>query len=102
MIHPASPHRIEAEAILAAIYSRYSALSPPQFLFNRHGLLHGLRGSQNVDQMNCVRMFLLFDVLCWAEGLGRGLVYDEQFYARHATYGACQRLGRESSLMQRV
>lgn len=99
--HPESKARDEAEIMLSAIYSRYDAQSPPQFFFNRHGLLHGLRGSKNVDRMNCVRMFLLFDVLCSSEGLGRGLIYHEEFYLRHAAYSACIRLGTEKKLMLR-
>ena len=99
--HPESEARHEAEMILSAIYSRYDAQLPPQFFFNRHGLLHGLRGPKDVDRMNCVRMLLLFDVLCSAEGLGRGLVYSDEFYLRHAAYEACVRLGREKQLMLR-
>ncbi len=99
--HPKSAARDEAEIILSAIYSRYDAQLPPQFLFNRHGLIHGLRGPKNVDRMNCVRMLLLFDVLCSAEGLGRGLVYSDEFYSRHTAYAACQRLGPETKLMLR-
>ena len=99
--HPESESRREAEMILSAIYARYSAQLPPRFFFNRHGLLHGLRGPKDVDRMNCVRMLLLFDVLCSAEGLGRGLVYTEEFYQRHSAYKACVRLGREKQLMLR-
>jgi len=99
--HPESEKRNEAEIILSAIYSRYDAQSPPQFFFNRHGLLHGLRGPQNVDRMNCARMLLLFDVLCSAEGLGRGLIYSEEFYERHAAYDACICMGIEKKLMSR-
>ena len=98
---PDSESRHEAEMILSAIYARYNTLIPPQFFFNRHGLLHGLRGSKDVDRMNCVRMLLLFDVLCSAEGLGRGLVYTEEFYQRHSAYKACVRLGKEKQLMLR-
>jgi hypothetical protein len=99
--HPESGSRDEAEMILAAIYSRYDAQLPPQFFFNRHGLLHGLRGPKDVDRMNCVRMFLFFDVLCSAEGLGRGLTYSEEFYQRHTAYRSCIRLGKEKQLMFR-
>lgn len=99
--HPECEARDEAEMMLLAIYSRYDAQSPPQFFFNRHGLLHGLRGPKHVDRMNCVRVLLLFDVLCSAEGLGRGLVYHEEFYLRHTAYLACQRLGTEAKLMLR-
>jgi len=101
MKHPKSRARDEAAKIISAIYDRYDALTPPQFYFNRHGLLHGLRGPKNVDQMNCVRMLLLFDVLCAAEGRGRGLVYHEEFYLRHEVYGGCQRLAKEQNLMLR-
>ena len=99
--HPASSARDEAEAILAIIYLRYDAQHPPQFLFNRHGLLHGLRGPENVDRMNCVRVFILFDVLCSAEGLAKQLIYDKEFYSRHTAYGACLQLANEVDLMQR-
>jgi hypothetical protein len=99
--HAKSPARDEAEMILSAIYSRYDAQSPPQFFFNRHGLLHGLRGPQDVDRMNCVRMLLLFDLLCSAEGLGSGLIYHEEFYLRHAAYAACICLATEKKLMLR-
>lgn len=99
--HPESQARDEAEMILSAVYARYNARFPPQFYFNRHGLLHGLRGPKHVDQMNCVRMLLLFDVLCSAEGLGRGLVNNEEFDLRRAAYMACQRLGSEQKLMLR-
>lgn len=100
-MHPESQSRDEAEAILGVIYSHYEEKSPTDFFFNRHGLLHGLRGSKNVDRMNCVRMLLLFDLLCFSEGLTRGLVYTEDFYHRHAAYKACVRLGTESQLMLR-
>ena len=99
--HPESESRREAEIILSTIYARYKAQQPPQFFFNRHGLLHGLRGPKDVDRMNCVRILLLFDVLCSAEGLGRGLVYTEEFYQRHLAYEACVRLGKEAQLMLR-
>lgn len=99
--HAESTSRDEAEMILSVIYSRYDAQSPPQFYFNRHGLLHGLRESKSVDRMNCVRMLLLFDVLCFAEGLGRGIVYDEEFNLRHTAYTECRYLGTEKKLMLR-
>ncbi|MHB8253872.1 MAG: hypothetical protein ACYDEV_09280 [Acidiferrobacter sp.] len=99
--HPKSGSRHEAEMILSAIYARYDAQIPPQFFFNRHGLLHGLRGPKDVDRMNCARILLLFDVLCSAEGLGRGLVYTDEFYQRHSAYEACVRLEKEKQLMLR-
>lgn len=97
---PPSPARDEAKAIISVIYSRYNPLTPPQFSFNRHGLLHGLRGPLDIDRMNCVRLFLLFDILCSAEGLCNGLVYHEKFYLRHKTYEACIRLAAEVMLME--
>lgn len=97
--HPVSQDRDEAEKILSVIYSRYVAQYPPQFFFNRHGLLHGLRGQKQVDRMNCVRMLLLFDVLCSAEGLRRTIVYDDEFNFRLTTYKACRCLAIERNLL---
>lgn len=69
----ASPSRNEAAAVLNVVYARYDAQHPPQFFFNRHGLLHGLRQDMlSLDRMNCVRIYLLFDLLCRAEGLDTG------------------------------
>lgn len=96
--HSKSDARDEAEKILSVIYARYDAISPPQFHFNRHGLLHGLRGQKSVDQMNCVRIILLFDVLCSAEGLSRGLQLSEEFQLRYTAYGACKRADTERKL----
>jgi hypothetical protein len=94
--------RSEAAQILDRIYSFYNSNSPPQFYFNRHGLLHGLRGPRNVDRMNCVRMFLLFDILCYAEGLSRSVIIDENFQRRHQIYSACTRLGAERKMLNRI
>ena len=52
----------------------------------RHGLLHGVRGPDDVDEMDCARMFLLFDVLCDAEGIGRILVHGEETWLRGKVY----------------
>ena len=87
---PDSSVRDEAEQVLKVLYVRYNAASPPQFLFNRHGLLHGLRKHDDVDVMNCARMFLLFDLLCYAEGLSRSVIYDETFHKRHTLYRVCE------------
>jgi len=97
--HPDSEMRDEAEKIISVIYARYNASSPPQFLFNRHGLLHGLRGPQDVDRMNCVKMFLLFDVLCWAEGLERAIVIDEEFSLRCTAYEKASQSRIETTLL---
>jgi hypothetical protein len=99
--HPRGSIRTEAEQILSKVYSRYDASSPPEFFFNSHGLLHGMRGPKSVDRMNCVRMYLLFDILCFAEGLSRGLVLDDKFRKRHEIYSKCIRLGDERVLMGR-
>ncbi len=97
--HPPSPARDEAEAILAVIYAHYDPSSPPQFLFNRHGLLHGLRGPHDVDEMNCVRMFLLFDVLCSAEGVEPVNVIGEEFTHRCAAYKGAVASNAEATLI---
>lgn len=85
---PRSDAAREAHRTLGIVYSHYDPLNPTQFLFNRHGLLHGLRGPSRYDQMNCARIFLLLDQLCRAEGVqrtgwGRCL---EMFRNRHAIY----------------
>ncbi len=68
---PVSDHALEAQAIVNAVYAEYDSLNPSRFYFNRHGLLHGLHGSTQYDQMNAGRLFLLFDKLCRAEGVRR-------------------------------
>ena len=97
--HPESEARGEAEAILSVIYARYNAASPPQFLFNRHGLLHGLRGQHDVDQMNGVRMYLLFDILCEAEAVSPTNVIGDEFSLRCAAYEGAGRSRVESALL---
>ena len=57
--------------IINVIYSRYEALEPTQFEFNRHGLLHGVRGPTEYDEMNCARIYQLFNLLCTAENIDR-------------------------------
>jgi hypothetical protein len=99
--HPQGSFRTEAEQILSKVYAYFNASSPPQFFFNRHGLLHGLRGPKNVDRMNCVRMYLLFDILCFSEGLSRSVDVDEKFTRRHEIYSKCVRLGSERVLLER-
>jgi hypothetical protein len=92
--------RDQADGMLTVVYSRYNAASPPQFLFNRHGLLHGLRGSDDVDEMNCTRMFILFDILCSAEQLGRSIVFNQTFHLRHKAYAECRKRGIERQLIE--
>jgi hypothetical protein len=98
---PAGALRVEAQQMVSKIYSFYDSKFPPQFYFNRHGLLHGMRRSQNVDRMNCVRMYLLFDNFCTMEGLSRAVEINESFNRRHNAYLNCVRLNTETELMQR-
>jgi len=91
---PECPARHEAATVLNAVYARYDAETPPQFYFNRHGLLHGIRPELGeVDAMNCVRIYLLLDLLCAAEGLDTGgYVFsgeDDVFYRRNALFRKC-------------
>lgn len=69
----------KAAHILGLVYSRYDALNPTKFEFNRHGLLHGIRGPAPYDEMNCARIIQLFDLICCAEKVKRtgfGLCLD--------------------------
>lgn len=91
---PECAARDEAAAVLNAVYARYDAETPPQFYFNRHGLLHGIRPALGqVDEMNCARMYLLLDLLCEAEGVDTcGYVFsgeDDVFYRRSALFRKC-------------
>jgi hypothetical protein len=86
--------RDEAAAVLNAVYVRFDAQNPPQFYFNRHGLLHGIRPALGeVDEMNCVRIYLLMDLLCAAERLYTGgYVFDggdDVFYRRNDLFRKC-------------
>lgn len=96
---PESSERDAAEKILNVIYSRYDAENPPQFYFNRHGLLHGIRDAKSVDRMNCVRIFLLLDSICSAEGISNGGFYDEGYYNRVDIYENCINLYKEKELL---
>jgi tetratricopeptide (TPR) repeat protein len=100
--HRPSLSRNEAEQIVSVVFARYDPTSPPQFLFNRHGLLHGVRGPDDVDEMNCARMFLLFDILCDAEGIGRVLVHSEDSWLRGKVYSDCGELESEQKLLKEV
>jgi tetratricopeptide (TPR) repeat protein len=99
---PSSSSREHATQILSVVYERYDPLSPSQFLFNRHGLLHGVRGPDDVDEMNCARMFTLFDTLCDAEGLYKMLVHDDEFRLRHSAYKNCIKTGNEQKLLKEI
>lgn len=98
---PASGARDKAANILSTIYSRYDAKNPTPFHFNRHGLLHGLRGPLYVDRMNCARIIQFFDSVCAAEGLGRNLFVSEQFRRRADAYSQCTYWGCEKIVLGR-
>lgn len=68
---PNSRNALQAYKTLQIIYSRYTATCPPQFYYNRHGLLHGIRGGTKYDGMNCARIIQLFNLLCAAEKVER-------------------------------
>ncbi len=92
----------KAHKIINVVYSRYEASSPAQFEFNRHGLLHGVRGPAKFDEMNCARIFQLFNLLCAAEGVdrtGHGKPL-EMFRHRHKIYENCRQNKYESMLIR--
>ena len=91
-----------AYEIINVIYSRYEALNPTQFEFNRHGLLHGVRGPSKYDEMNCARIYQLFNLLCVAEeidrtGYGEAL---EFFGKRYRIFETCNPNKFESVILQ--
>ncbi len=93
-LFPDSPERRDAEAMLKNVYDWYHADSPPQFYFNRHGLLHGMRKDFSIyDHMNCVRIYLLLDLLCHLEEVDcSGYIFDEHndiFRKRVAYFKQC-------------
>ncbi len=98
-ILPSCIERDDAAQILDVIYSFYDPANPTHFNFNRHGLLHGLRGSQEMDMMNCARIFQFFDLLCFAEGLGRGFIVTEPYRFRLETYKNCDQMKRDTTLL---
>jgi hypothetical protein len=97
---PTCDEREEARQILNVIYSNYTSSSPTQFYFNRHGLLHGMRGPQEVDEMNCARIFQFFDIVLGAEGLGRDIIYTDEFYRRVEAYKSCRIVANEQILLK--
>lgn len=93
--------RNRADGIIQTIYDDYRADSPPALLFNRHGLLHGMRGASGLDRMNFARLLALFDLLVAAE-LGefdRGTVWGPAVRTRYDAYSACVFFGREKILL---
>lgn len=100
-IFETSETRDEATAVLNVAYAQYYANSPRQFNFNRHSLLHGVRGEQlDTDEMNCARMFLLFDLLCAAEDVEPINPINDAFQTRCRVFSGCSKLGSEQSLLR--
>jgi hypothetical protein len=90
-----------AHKIINIIYSRYESLNPTQFEFNRHGLLHGVRGPTKYDEMNCARIYQLFNLLCEAEEVGRTGYGEplEFFKKRYSIYENCNQNEFESIIL---
>ncbi len=93
-------YALKAYKTLSVIYSRFYKMNPTQFYFNRHGLLHGLRGQTQYDQMNCARLFLLLDTFCMAENVDKTAWGEnlEMHRMRVKIYAAC----RENTIEQRL
>lgn len=101
---PDSPHRHRAKLLLDGVYGHYDALTPTAFFFNRHGLLHGLRGPLAVDRVNCARMFVLFDALVSAE-IGKsfsGYIHSPAFEERLRMYESCVGLAVERQFLKKA
>jgi hypothetical protein len=90
--------------LLDGLYSRYEALTPTRFFFNRHGLLHGMRGALSIDQMNCARTFTLLDLLVSAElGYGRsGWNVTDALVERVSIYRQCVLLPNECRFLNQT
>lgn len=90
-----------AYKIINTVYSRYDSLNPTLFYFNRHGLLHGVERESKYDEMNCARLFNLFDILSYAERASRTAWGDalEMFEKRYTIYEKCQKSRLESELL---
>lgn len=97
---PDSSSRDEAEVILTVIYSRYDAMNPTAFFFNRHSLLHGIRINSKYDEMNCVRMVLFLDLIMEAEGVDSPVIINNEYKNRIDIYLSCKKNKLESLLMK--
>lgn len=87
---PDSDTKQRVLGILKGLYSHYDPLQPTRFLFNRHGLLHGLRVGDETDEMNCARMFYLFDLLMALEDdMPAGVIVDGETGLRRDAYWDC-------------
>jgi hypothetical protein len=98
---PPTGAREVASRLVAQLYSRYDAITPTAFHFNRHGLLHGVRGPIPADEMNSARMFVLLDSLAFAEYPSRGSHDRATLIARLEIYSGCVNLGAEARLLGR-
>jgi hypothetical protein len=78
-----------ATKIINIIYSHYNSANPTQFYFNRHGLLHGMRTHTKFDELNSVRLILLFDLICKLENIVPNGIIDEEYNNRIAVYSNC-------------
>jgi hypothetical protein len=98
-----SDYQLKAKRLLDGLYARYDPLSPTRFDFNRHGLMHGIRGPSWMDRMNCARTLTLLDSLVAAElGRGsRGYNVTDALLARLAAYQNCVYLGSERLFLGR-
>lgn len=87
--------------MLRSVYSNYEADSPSRFLYNRHGLLHGLRTETKYDEMNCARTLQLFDTMCCAEKVVRTALGEclDMFGHRSRIYEDSRKNRAEQMLM---
>jgi hypothetical protein len=99
---PNTSHSQLAYNIVKIIYSRFDATNPPQFYFNRHGLLHGMRSQLEVDIMNCCRIYQLFDIICSAENIGNSIYGKdlEDFRIKENVYHKCVLVEEEQNILK--
>ena len=99
---PKSHYRDIAHELVSSLYAHYDATSPPLFLFNRHGLLHGLRDANiSLDEMNCARIYVLLDQIAFTTTRGiRSVAIDEEFETRLNAYSKCVRSGLEQAVLR--
>jgi hypothetical protein len=99
---PSAEAASEAAEILEVVYGQYTQPSDSPFGFNRHAVHHGLRDFTAVDKMNCVRAFLLLDVLAAAEGLSGSAWGDgfDELAKRQDAYDQVVSLGAEMKLIR--
>jgi len=101
---PDTAYRKRAHRLLQGVYSHYNSLNPTPFFFNRHGLLHGLRGPHTLDSMNCNRMFVLLDQIVSVEaGRGHtGYIWSAELETRLSLYKNCVNLGAEREFLGKL